>query len=129
MPRILIVDDEQDLLDELSEVLAENGYEVDTALNGPEALKKIEAFQPHIMLLDIAMPGMDGLETLRRAKEVDPDLGVVMATAIDEEPMAQRATRLGAFAYITKPIDLEHLIRSVLARLIESLDIVNDCID
>ncbi len=129
MPRILIVDDEQDLLDELSEVLAENGYDVDTALGGPEALKKIEAFQPHIMLLDIAMPGMDGLETLRRAKEVDSDLGVVMATAIDEEPMAQRATRLGAFAYITKPIDLEHLIRSVLARLIESLDIVNGCVD
>lgn len=78
MPRILIIDDEQDLLGELSEVLAENGYEVDTALNGHEALKKIEAFQPQIMLLDIAMPEMDGLETLRRAKEVDPNLHVVM---------------------------------------------------
>ncbi|MFC1492235.1 response regulator [Nitrospinota bacterium] len=133
MQRILIVDDEQDLLDELSEVLAEHGYEIDTALSGPEALQKLETFQPHIMLLDIAMPGMDGLETLERAKEVDPDLGVIMVTAIDEEHMARRAIGLGAFDYITKPFDLEHFIRSVLTRLIDSLDIVNNnannCVD
>ncbi len=109
MPRLLIVDDEQGILDALGDLFAGQDYEVDTASSGPEALEKLEHGPPDLMLLDILMPGMDGLETLRRAQEIRPGLGVIMVTAVHDEERAKEALELGAFDYVTKPLDLDYL--------------------
>ncbi len=121
MPRLLIVDDEEDVLDVLSEVFAEYGYEVDTASSGAEAIEKVRDSRPHVMLLDVRMPGMDGLETLRRVKEIDPKLGVIMVTAVTEEAVAKEAMEHGAFDFITKPIDLDQLRSSTVVKMIQML--------
>ncbi|OGL63315.1 MAG: hypothetical protein A3J27_07645 [Candidatus Tectomicrobia bacterium RIFCSPLOWO2_12_FULL_69_37] len=121
MPRMVIVDDEPEVLEELAEVFGEYGYEIETAREGEEALRKVKEKRPHVMLLDIRMPGMDGLEVLRRVREVDPSLGVIMVTAVIEEGLAKEAMRLGAFDYITKPIDLDYLRTSVVIKIINML--------
>jgi DNA-binding response OmpR family regulator len=118
---MVIVDDEQEVLDELAEVFGEYGYEIDTATGGEEALRKVKEKRPHVMLLDIRMPGMDGIEVLRRAREADPSLGVIMVTAVMEENLAKEAMTLGAFDYITKPIDLDYLRTSVVIKIINML--------
>jgi len=121
MPRMVIVDDEQEVLDELSEVFSEYGYEIETARGGEEALRKVKEKRPHVMLLDIRMPGMDGIEVLRRVRELDPSLGIIMVTAVMEENLAKEAMTLGAFDYITKPIDLDYLRTSVVIKIINML--------
>ena len=121
MPRMVIVDDEPEVLEELAEVFGEYGYEIETAREGEEALRKVKEKRPHVMLLDIRMPGMDGLEVLRRVREVDPSLGVIMVTAVIEEGLAKEAMKLGAFDYITKPIDLDYLRTSVVIKIINML--------
>jgi len=121
MPRMVIVDDEPEVLEELAEVFGEYGYEIETAREGEEALRKVKEKRPHVMLLDIRMPGMDGIEVLRRVREVDPSLGVIMVTAVMEEGLAKEAMKLGAFDYITKPIDLDYLRTSVVIKIINML--------
>lgn len=121
MPRMVIVDDEPEVLEELAEVFGEYGYEIDIAHGGEEALRKVKEKRPHLMLLDIRMPGMDGIEVLRRVRKVDPSLGIIMVTAVMEEALAQEAMKLGAFDYITKPIDLDYLRTSVVIKIINML--------
>ena len=119
MARILIVDDEEEVLVLLSKELRDRDYEVDTALSGEEALEKIKENRPHLMLLDIRMPGMDGVETLKKAKEIDPRLAVVMVTAVAEEDIAKDAIKMGAHDYITKPIDLNYLNLVVMTKIVD----------
>ena len=121
MPRMVIVDDEPEVLEELAEVFSEYGYEIDIAHGGEEALRKVKERRPHLMLLDIRMPGMDGIEVLRRVRETDPSMGIIMVTAVMEEALAQEAMKLGAFDYITKPIDLDYLRTSVVIKIINML--------
>jgi len=113
MPRVLIVDDEPDSVDLLREFLAGKGYEVLTASNGEEALQKVKEERPHLILLDIRMPGMNGLEVLRQVREIDKEVGVIMVTAVNEDETGRQALELGAFDYITKPLDLKYLERSL----------------
>ncbi len=119
MDRLLIVDDEQGLLDALSEEFAAQGFEVETATSGLEAIEKAEAEAPDLVLLDIRMPGMDGLETLGRLMEIQPGLGVIVVSAVHDADMAQRAMELGAFDYLTKPFDLDYLRASVVVKAIQ----------
>ena len=119
MSKILLVDDEPGVLKFLSVELAKRGYEVETALSGEEAIEKIKETNPVLMLLDIQMPGMGGIETLRQAKEIDPHLGVVMVTAVNEEEIAQEAIKLGAHDYITKPIDFNYLNLVVMTKIVD----------
>ncbi|MFC1492234.1 response regulator [Nitrospinota bacterium] len=121
MARMLIVDDEQDVLEELSGVFEDFGYEIDTATNGEEGIAKIRNNRPHVMLLDVCMPKMDGIQVLSKAKKIDPTLGVIMVTAVQEEEIAKQAIEYGAFDYITKPIDLDYLRKSVVVKLIKML--------
>lgn len=116
MSRLLLVDDEQGILDALKDVLTAEGHAVDTAPGGREALEKIERDPPDLMLLDILMPGSDGIETLRRALELRPELGVIMVTAVYDEEIAREAMALGAFDYVTKPLDINYLKTSVLVK-------------
>jgi DNA-binding response OmpR family regulator len=120
--RLLIVDDEKDVAEFLAQEFQDRGYEVGLALNGREALDQIRLNRPHVMLLDVRMPGLSGIETLQRAKEIDPGLGVIMVTAVQDDETMQLAMEFGAYDYITKPIDVEHLSATVMAKLIQMLD-------
>jgi DNA-binding response OmpR family regulator len=113
MARILIVDDEPDAVELLREFLTGKGYEVSTASDGEEALRKVKAERPHLILLDVRMPRMDGLEVLRQLRQFDQEVGVIVVTAVNEEETGRQALALGAFDYIVKPLNLDYLERSL----------------
>ncbi len=104
---ILIVDDESSILTTLSGVLKDEGYHVSTAPSGAEALRAIREDSPALVLLDIWMQGMDGIETLKQIKKSHPELLVVMMSGHGSIETAVRATKLGAYDYIEKPLSLE----------------------
>ena len=113
MPRVLVVDDEPDFIELLREFLTAKGYEVIAASNGEEALRKVKEERPHLILLDVRMPKMNGLEVLKQVRDIDHEVGVIMVTAVNEEETGRQALKLGAFDYITKPLDLKYLERSL----------------
>jgi DNA-binding response OmpR family regulator len=119
MARILVVDDEQDVCDMLEKFLKIKGYEVSTALSGEEALTLVKEEKPHIVLLDIRMPEMDGLECLERIKEIDKEIGVIMITALKQEEVGKKAMELGAYDYITKPLSLQYLQDCLMVKLLQ----------
>jgi len=104
---ILIVDDETSILTTLAGVLKDEGYRVTTAQSGMEALKLIKDDPPSLVLLDIWMPGMDGIETLTQIKKDNPPLPVVMMSGHGSIETAVKATKLGAYDYIEKPLSLD----------------------
>ncbi len=112
--RILVVDDEPGLLDVLQEHLVKCGYHVETALNGEAALAAIARARPDVVLLDLYLPGMGGLELLWRIRTLAP---VIMVTANTDVPAARQTLKSGAFDYVTKPIDFDHLGRVIEAAL------------
>ena len=120
-PKILIVDDEPEVCNSLEAFLEKWGYKTFIATNGKEALEKIKTEEPHLMLLDIRMPGMDGIEVLRHAKVLAPRMGIIMITAVQEEDIARQAIADGAYDYITKPIDLDYLESSVMVKIADVL--------
>ncbi len=103
--RILIVDDEMIVRSSLKSWLEEDGYPIDTAASAEDALKMLQDHQYAILLLDIKMPGMDGIELLRRVKQVNPEVEVIMITAYATIESAVEAMKIGAFDYITKPFE------------------------
>ena len=111
--RVLVVDDEPEAVELLREFLSAKGYEVITASDGDEALRKVKEERPHLILLDVQMPKMDGLEVLRRLREIDKEVSVIMVTAANEEAIGRQAMELGAFDYIVKPLDLPYLEQSL----------------
>jgi len=111
---ILVVDDELIVRDSLKEWLVEEGFSVDMAASGAEALDQLSRQAYHLMLLDIKMPGMDGVEVLQTAKENSPDLNVIMMTAYATVETAVEAMKIGALDYLIKPFDPETMIPMVL---------------
>jgi DNA-binding response OmpR family regulator len=111
---ILIVDDEKNIRLTLSQVLETLGAEIDTAANGEEALMKLKGREFGLILLDIRMPGMDGIEILRRAREIRPDIRVIMITAYGTIDSAVEAMKLGAVDFLQKPFDPEEIRELVL---------------
>ncbi len=112
--RILVVDDELVVRDSLKEWLEDEGFGVDTVASGAEALDKIAQGIYHLMLLDIKMPGMDGVEVLRRARETTPELPVVMMTAYATVETAVEAMKIGALDYLLKPFDPDALVPMIV---------------
>lgn len=110
---ILVVDDERSILDTLSGVLMDDGYEVTLAENGLAALKRLKDEQPNLVMLDIWMPELDGIETLKQIKETHPELPVIMMSGHGTIEVAVKATRLGAYDFIEKPLSLEKVSLSV----------------
>lgn len=108
--RILVVDDELVVRDSLKEWLLDEGFQVEMAESGAEALDKISGETFHLMLLDIKMPGMDGVEVLKRAKDMRPELPVVMMTAYATVETAVEAMKMGALDYLMKPFDPDSLV-------------------
>jgi len=121
-PVVLVVDDEEIMQDVMRDILAESGYTVDIADNGDRALAKVGSSDYDLVFADIRMPVMDGMEFLKRAKEVRPDLAIIMMTGYASVDVAVEAMKLGAFDFITKPFNLEH-IRVVAERAIESKEL------
>jgi CheY-like chemotaxis protein len=102
---ILVVDDSPAMLRYLRLLLEIDSYEVETASNGANALLRIrQGFSPAVVLLDLQMPGMDGLKTLRRLLKLQPDLKVIMCSGVDDPNKVRQATVLGAKAYLIKPV-------------------------
>jgi DNA-binding NtrC family response regulator len=107
--RILVVDDEEIVRESLSSWLHEDGYRVDTAPDGPTALEKVKRERWGILLVDLKMPGMDGLQVLEAVKQIRPETAVVIMTAYATVDTAVTAMKLGAYDYLVKPFDPEEL--------------------
>ena len=110
---ILIVDDEPSIIQSLQGILSDEGFEVITADGGLKALDMIKETIPDIILLDIWMPDMDGIETLKRIRELYPGLQVIMISGHGTIETAVRATKLGAYDFIEKPLSLEKVLLSI----------------
>jgi DNA-binding response OmpR family regulator len=121
MGRILVVDDEVAICNLLKEFLSRKGYDVYTAPDGRAAIAMVKERRPHIVLLDIMMPGMGGIDTLKEIKKVDPRVVVIMLTAIADNELGLRTLELGASDYICKPLDLSYL-ESLLA--VKTIDLL-----
>lgn len=117
MAKILVVDDEPETCDLLKIFLTKRGHEVTTATRGDQAFEKIQQDRPQLILLDIRMPVMDGMELLKKVKALEPAPGIIMISAVQEESIADRTLREGADDYITKPIDLRDLESRVRATI------------
>lgn len=119
MKKILVVDDEKPIREMLKRFLVKKGYEVYDADNGADALRIVGEQEPCIVLLDIRMPKTDGIEVLKKIKELKPDTGIIMITAVSETAVAEKCMEYGAFDYITKPISLEYLEECLLAKMLD----------
>ena len=114
---VLVVDDEDGIRHALDRFLTRLGYRVLQATNGAEALERQAADSPDVMLCDIRMPNMSGVELVPKALAQDADLAVIMLTAIDEPRTAIECLKLGAYDYLIKPVDLEELEMSLQGAL------------
>ena len=112
-PSILIVDDEPSILQSLSGLLSDEGFEVLTAANGYEALKIVDTEYPDLVLLDIWMPGIDGIETLKEIKRDNPFIQVIIISGHGTIETAVKATKLGAFDLIEKPLSIDKVIVAI----------------
>jgi len=118
--RMLIVDDEPSVRDVLRDYFVERGYIVIAAADGREALAAFARERPDVVLLDMRMPGLDGLTVLRRLREADPDVAVIMVTANEDLAVARETLSVGAFDYVAKPFDFDHLTRTVETAIVHS---------
>ena len=114
MAAVLIVDDTLFMRASIKQMLEANGHSVaGEASNGVEAIAKFAEVKPDVILMDITMPDMDGLEALRRIKQIDPNAKVVMCTAMGQQAMVAKAVELGAQQFIVKPFQAERLIAAI----------------
>jgi len=108
--RILVVDDDQGILDSF-EVLLGDRYDLVKAENGYEALRILESNPPHLMFLDIKMPGLDGIDVLKKLRRDQKNVGVVVITASNQEKTEEEAKSLGIIDYLKKPLDIYEIDR------------------
>jgi DNA-binding NtrC family response regulator len=111
--KVLLVDDEEDLVRTMAERMEMRDLGSDVAFDGQQALKMVEDEMPDVMVLDLRMPGLDGLEVLRRVKGAYPQIAVVIMTGHGSDKDEKEARRLGAFDYLRKPVDISHLMEVV----------------
>ncbi len=108
--KIMLVDDEERFLQTTQKMIAKKGYDVLTATSGEECLKKLDEELVHVVILDVKMPGMDGVETLKHIKRKFPMVEVIMLTGHATAESAVEGLKLGATDYLTKPTNIEDLI-------------------
>jgi DNA-binding response OmpR family regulator len=112
--KLLIIEDDEDVYDYLQPFLIQNGYAVDVATNGEDGLVKIKDFAPHLVILDLMMPGIDGFELLKRLlTSVGKKPPVLVLTAVQEMGNVERALRWGAKGYLLKPVENERLLGKI----------------
>lgn len=117
MKHLLVVDDETEICEFLKSFFEERDYEVSTANSGQEAMDMFAKTRPQIVLLDVHMPGMDGMNVLKQIKQNYPGTKVIMVTAIETRDKIEEAMRNGADNYITKPLSLEYLEKDVQEKI------------
>ncbi len=110
---ILVVDDEESILTALSKFLTVKGYDVSTAASGEEALDALRRLKIAVLVLDVRMPGMSGIDLVPQALEVEPNAAILMLTAVNDATTASLCMQRGAMEYLTKPIDLEELDKAI----------------
>lgn len=123
MATILVVDDEEDVRGLLADHFAGTGYTVLEAADGDDALQCVRRHRPDLVLLDIRLPGMDGIEAFRRIRREDPGVGVIMITGYEDTDLLQSTLQAGAIGYFLKPFDLAALdqaVRSTVERFASS---------
>src|SRR5216117_2617549 len=118
MTQILVVDDEVAIREVLIEFLSDHGYAVQGAEDGREALQMAGIVRPQVILLDIAMPGMNCIETLKRLRKEAPQAAVIMISGHADHDQALQALDLGAYDFIQKPLDFRYLERTLLAKIV-----------
>jgi two-component system response regulator (stage 0 sporulation protein F) len=111
--KILIVDDQFGIRILLNEVFQKEGYQTFQAANGVQALEIVTKHHPDLVLLDMKIPGMDGIEILKRMKVIDPEIRVIIMTAYGELDMIQEAKDLGALTHFAKPFDIDDIRAAV----------------
>ena len=120
--KVLVVDDEPEVRQVLIEFLSSRGYDVIPASRGAEAVAIVERDKPDLVLLDVTMPDMDGVETLRRLNAIAPDLAVIMVTANADIGVTSKLLALGAVDYVPKPFDLDYLDQAVSIQVTAAQD-------
>ena len=120
MARILVIDDNIDVCNVLKNFLTSHHHEVFIALDGPAGLDQLKKTKPHAVLLDMKMPGMEGIEVFKEIKKIDPQIPVIMLTGVTDHDEARKTLELGAYDYITKPVDFNYLQNVILTILVES---------
>ena len=125
-PRVLIVDDEPDVVANWSRLLGRDDYACTTATDGERALALLESERPEIVLTDLKMPRVDGMHVLTRARELDPDVVVIMITGHGSVESAVEAMRAGAFDYLLKPLPSNDVLRLAVERAAERRRLVEE---
>ncbi len=120
--KILIIDDQPGIRQLLSEILKEEGYLIYNAINGMDGISKIEEVKPDVILLDMKMPGMDGIEVLGELKQLHIKTKVIMMTAYGELDPINEARHLGAYGYVSKPFDVLNLCQTIRKVVAESMN-------
>lgn len=113
--KVLLVDDEEEFVKALAERLKMRDLRSDTVLDGEEALSFVEDQEPDVMVLDLKMPGIDGMEVLRQVRKAYPNIQVIILTGHGTEKHEEEAKRLGAFDYLEKPVNLDVLVKKMKA--------------
>jgi DNA-binding response OmpR family regulator len=113
--KVLLVDDEEEFVKALAERLKMRDLRSDTVLDGEEALSYVEDQEPDVMVLDLKMPGIDGMEVLRQVRKAYPNIQVIILTGHGTEKDEEEAKRLGAFEYLEKPVNLDVLVKKMKA--------------
>jgi DNA-binding NtrC family response regulator len=127
-PRILVVDDEPVVRESIHDWFSQDEYPIEMAASGPEAMQKMQESSWDILLTDVKMPGMDGLELQQQAKKIDPDITVIIMTAYASVDSAMQAIKEGAYDYVTKPLDPEDL-EQIITRAAERRQLVRENIE
>jgi DNA-binding NtrC family response regulator len=121
---VLLVDDEKEFVTTLAERMQIRGLEPEVAFSGEQALEILENSIPDVMVLDLKMPGIDGLEVLRRVKKCHPQIQVIILTGHGSERDEAAARRLGAFDHLQKPVDINDLVRVMEKAFRQKKDVV-----
>jgi len=111
--KIIVVDDEEIVLSLICDTLEDEGYDIKTASNGEDALKIIEQDTFDLIISDIRMPGIDGIELIKRTREIQPEIGVIFMTGYANLNSAKNAIKQGAFDYIMKPFEISEIRKAV----------------
>ena len=112
-PRVLLVDDEEKFLDVLSRRLGTHGIDADTAASGEEALTKTKGKNVDVIILDVMMPGIDGIETLKRIRQENPEVQIIMLSGQSNIEKAVNAMKEGAIDFLEKPVDIGQLMEKI----------------
>ncbi|MDD2430607.1 MAG: response regulator [Firmicutes bacterium] len=113
MTKVLVVDDASFMRMRMNKLLTENGYEVDEAENGLDALDKYQKDSYDLVIMDITMPAMDGIEAVKHIKDLDPEAKIIMCSAIGQQQMVIEALKAGAKDFVVKPFQPDRIMESI----------------